>query len=89
MASKTTRDHDEIKRWAHERGATPTIVNRTGGMLRFEFRDQPELAEVDWDQFFDIFDERKLELVYDDKSGSRFHKFVYPETVAAKTRKSA
>ncbi|MGH9465793.1 MAG: hypothetical protein ACRD1Y_00395 [Terriglobales bacterium] len=85
MASHTTRDHDEIQRWAEAHGATPSVVSRTGGMLRFEFSDNPgELSEVSWDDFFQVFDERGLELVYDDKRGSRFHKLVYPETVEGK-----
>lgn len=52
-------------------------------MLRFEFaaNSPGELADVSWDDFFRVFDERGLELVYDDKPGSRFHKLVYPETV--------
>jgi hypothetical protein len=84
MASVTTRDHEEIRNWADEHGATPAVVSRTGGMLRFEFDTPAELAEVSWDDFFDVFDERGLELVYDDKPGSRFHKLVYPETTAGK-----
>lgn len=85
MASHTTRDHDEIRRWAVAHDATPSVVSRTGGMLRFEFAATPpgELADVSWNDFFRVFDERGLELVYDDKPGSRFHKLVYPETVEA------
>jgi hypothetical protein len=84
MASVTTRDHEEIRNWAEEHGAAPAVVSRTGGMLRFEFDTPAELAEVSWDDFFDVFDERGLELVYDDKPGSRFHKLVYPEAAAAR-----
>jgi hypothetical protein len=80
MASVTTRDHEEIRNWADDHDATPAVVSRTGGMLRFEFGAPAELAEVSWDDFFNVFDERGLELVYDDKPGSRFHKLVYPET---------
>jgi len=52
------------------------------GVLRFEFSaaSKPALEEVDWTEFFRVFDERGLELIYDDKPGSRFHKFAYPET---------
>ncbi|HET9784815.1 MAG TPA: hypothetical protein VFP94_07655 [Terriglobales bacterium] len=84
MASVTTRDHEEIRNWADDHGASPAVVSRTGGMLRFEFDTPAELAEVSWDDFFDVFDQRGLELVYDDKPGSRFHKLVYPESTAAK-----
>jgi hypothetical protein len=89
MPSQTTRDHEEIQRWAQERGACPAVVSRTGGMLRFEFdpKRAEELTAVDWDEFFTVFDRKGLELVYDDKPGSRFHKIVYPETVQAKARR--
>ena len=89
MPSQTTRDHEEIQRWAQERGAGPAVVSRTGGMLRFEFEPQraEELTAVDWEEFFTGFDRKGLELVYDDKPGSRFHKIVYPETVEAKARR--
>jgi hypothetical protein len=88
MASETTRDHEEIQNWAKAHNATPAVVSRTGGMLRFEFSPQSasELEELDWDSFFKVFDEKGLELVYDDKPGSRFHKFIYPETEAARSR---
>lgn len=91
MASKSTRDHDEIRRWAEARHAIPTVVSRTGGMLRFEFDPQSResLSPVSWDDFFTVFDEKGLELVYDDKAGSRFHKLVYPETVRAKEEHKA
>lgn len=86
MASKSTRDHEEIKRWADAHHAVPTVVGRTGGMLRFEFDPQSResLTPVSWDDFFKVFDEKGLELLYDDKPGSRFHKIVYPETLKAK-----
>jgi hypothetical protein len=86
VASKSTRDHGEIRRWADAHHAVPTVVGRTGGMLRFEFDPQSResLTPVSWDDFFKVFDEKGLELLYDDKPGSRFHKIVYPETLKAK-----
>ncbi len=38
----TTTDHEEIRRWAEERGARPARVRRTGrdgdpGMIRLDF----------------------------------------------------
>lgn len=58
-------------------------------MLRFEFDpvQARELTGVDWDDFFSVFDRKGLELVYDDKPGSRFHKIVYPETSTTKDRR--
>ena len=83
--SRTTTDHDEIRRWAQERGGVPAGVEGTGGdgdagVLRIEFRDSDDLAEVDWDTFFATFDERELAFVYQEHTGdggvSRFNKFV-------------
>jgi hypothetical protein len=89
-ASYTTTDHDVIRTWAEQRGARPAVVERTedadgSGVLRLEFPDapggsSPDLDEVDWDQFFRVFDDRKLAFVYQERTSdgeiSRFHKFV-------------
>lgn len=90
MASVTTRDHNQIQEWARRHDACPAIVSRTGGMLRFEFdpASAGALREVDWDDFFRVFDEKGLELIYDDKPGSRFHKFIYPDAATAKRPKA-
>ena len=84
--AKTTTDHNEIRRWAEERGGRPATVERTEsgdepGVLRFDFNEpEPELKEISWDEFFDKFDKENLALLYQDetKSGdeSRFFKFV-------------
>ncbi|GEM_PF-1049472 len=82
MATQSTRDHATIQHWAEERQARPALVSRTGGLLRFEFDPASggELKPVSWDEFFQVLDAKGLELIYDDKPNSRFHKFVYPET---------
>jgi len=82
--SKTTTDHDEIRRWAEQRGAAPAAVEGTGdkghepdaGLLRLEFRDNDNLDEVDWDAFFRTFDDRELAFLYEEDKDSRFNKFV-------------
>jgi hypothetical protein len=83
--SRTTTDHDEIRRWAEERGGRPAKVRGTGGdgdpgILRIKFDDSDEdLEEISWDEFFDAFDRNRLPLVYDPDPGSRFQKFVSRE----------
>jgi hypothetical protein len=91
--SKTTRDHDEIRKWAEARGAVPAEVRGTergdeAGILRFEFPNAPnhndsKLEEISWDEFFEKFDERGLELVYQERTAngeeSNFNKLVCPE----------
>ncbi|HEY3826129.1 MAG TPA: hypothetical protein VGL82_16300 [Bryobacteraceae bacterium] len=88
--STTTTDHDEIRRWAEQRGGKPACVQGTGGkgdvgMLRIEFPGKPnanddKLQEITWDQFFEKFDERGLALLYQDHTAegqkSNFNKLL-------------
>ncbi|MCL4398159.1 hypothetical protein M1403_04025 [Patescibacteria group bacterium] len=84
--SKTTTDHNAIKKWAEERGGKPAKVKGTGGggdvgMIRFMFGGNDQaLEEISWNDFFKEFDNKKLALLYQDKTRegqlSRFFKFV-------------
>jgi hypothetical protein len=87
-ASKTTTDHDAIRKWAEKRGGHPTSVTGTehgkesAGVLRLDFGVKDEkLHAVDWDLFFQKFEEAKLAFLYQDKTSngkmSRFHKFIH------------
>jgi hypothetical protein len=86
QSSRTTTDHDVIRKWAEERGGVPASVEGTGsdddaGLLRIEFRDADnDLDEVDWDRFFKTFDDRGLAFLYQETTSdggtSRFNKFV-------------
>jgi hypothetical protein len=87
-ASKMTTDHDAIRKWAERRGGHPTSVTGTehgkeaAGVLRLDFGVKDEkLHAVDWDAFFDKFEESKLAFLYQDKTSdgkmSRFHKFIH------------
>jgi hypothetical protein len=86
--SNTTTDHDEIRRWAEERGGRPATVAGTeaggedAGVLRIDFPggEEDRLEEISWDEFFRKFDDENLAFLYQEqvKDGgeSRFHKFV-------------
>jgi hypothetical protein len=81
--SRTTTDHDTIRAWAEERGGRPAMVETDGpgGILRIDFGEpEDELTEIDWDEFFSIFDQNALKFLYQDKTEtgetSRFNKFV-------------
>ena len=86
--SKTTTDHEVIKKWVEERGGYPATVKATGkgdeaGILRIDFpgySGKESLERISWDEFFDKFEEKKLAFLYQDtmSSGeqSRFSKFV-------------
>lgn len=81
--AKTTTNHDEIRHWVEERGGRPSKVSGVGdgGILRIDFGEPEEsLEELDWDEFFRIFEENRLAFLHQDevKGGqtSRFAKFV-------------
>jgi hypothetical protein len=100
--SKTTRDHEEIRRWAEARGAVPAEVKGTdrggeAGIIRFEFPNAPnhndsKLEEISWEDFFEKFDNNNLELVYQDKTAdgerSNFNKLVHPSEEEHSSRSS-
>ena len=81
---KTTTDHDTIRKWAEARGGRPARVADTGeagGILRIDFREPDEgLEEIDWETFFDIFEDRGLAFLHQDETAgdevSRFNRFV-------------
>ena len=75
-----TTEHEEIRRWAEERGGRPSRVKGTD-ILRIDFRDQDEdLEETSWNEFFRIFDEGDLAFLYQEETSEgadgRFNKFV-------------
>jgi len=94
--SKTTTDHDEIRRWAKERGGKPATVEDTAksgekaGLLRIDFptgAGNPPLKPISWDDFFEKFDEAELAMVYQEETAegetSYFCKFVSRENAHA------
>jgi hypothetical protein len=82
--AKKLTDHQAIRSWAEERGGRPARVEGSkgdGGILRFDFGDKDEgLQEISWEEFFAIFEDRKLALLEQDETSqgktSRFSKFV-------------
>jgi len=101
--SRTTTTHEEIRRWAEERGGKPACVMGTGGkgdigMLRLEFPGKPnardqKLTPISWDDFFEKFDERGLALVYQDRTAngqrSNFNKLISRENEARPKARAA
>jgi hypothetical protein len=81
-ATKTT-DHDAIRKWVEKREGRPSVVEdtvkngRSGGILRIDFGEKDDaLKEIEWDEFFKIFDENKLAFLHQEEGDSRFNKFV-------------
>ena len=87
-ASRTTTDHDEIREWAEARSGEPATVKGTGarneaGVLRIDFpgfTGEGRLQPIDWDEWFEKFDQNKLQFLYQEKTKdgkeSRFFKLV-------------
>jgi len=84
--SRITADHEEIVKWAEERGGKPARVEGTGssgdvGILRIDFGDkEPNLEPITWDQFFAEFEKKNLAFLYQEKTAdgeeSRFFKLI-------------
>ena len=76
----TTTDHKVIQKWAEARNGKPSKVKDaagSGGILRIDFdAREPGLEPISWDEFFKVFDQRKLAFLYQDERDSRFNKFV-------------
>jgi len=87
-----TRDHDVIQQWAEERGAVPAGIEGSEhagrpGVLRLDFpgyeqQQSGRLRSVDWNKWFESFDQRDLVFLYQEhlKNGnqSNFFKFDSP-----------
>jgi len=90
-------NHDEIRKWAEERKATPSCVKGTGGkndtgMIRLDFpgfSGEDSLQEISWDEWFEKFDENDLALLVQDKTAkgqkSNFNKLVSRTTAGGKS----
>ena len=100
-SSKTTTNHDEIRKWAEARGGKPATVKSTesggeAGVLRIDFpgySGKDSLEEISWDEFFAKFDEKNLAFLCQEKTAegkeSRFFKLVSLETADQKSGASS
>ena len=92
-SSRVLTDHDEIRQWAEERDARPSAVQRTHtddsvGIIRLDFpgySGENSLEEIEWDEWFDKFDDNNLALVVQDETAggekSNFNKIVSRDSV--------
>jgi hypothetical protein len=89
-SAEPTTDHDFIRSWVEERGGWPACVRGTGdaegdiGMIRIDFpgfSGDESLQRIEWDQWFEQFEENQLALLHRDMKHSdgqldRFNKLV-------------
>lgn len=89
--SRTTIDHDEIRRWVEAHDGKPASVRGTerseaAGVLRIDFpggAGEKELEHISWDDWFAKFDAERLAFLYQERkadgSDSTFFKLVARE----------
>ena len=87
--SLATTHHEVIREWAEARGGRPATVDGTEhgdhlGVLRFDFGESTDrLREVTWDEWFETFDARRLNFIYQetrtDGAQSNFFRLDNPE----------
>jgi len=77
--SRTTTDHDEIRRWVEEHDGKPASVRGTerggdnAGILRIDFpggAGEDQLEHISWDEWFEKFDESNLAFLYQEEKAS-------------------
>ncbi len=86
--SRTTTDHDEIRRWVEEHDGTPASVKGTeagdeAGVLRIDFpggAGEEALEHISWEDWFEKFDASNLAFLYQERKAggedSTFFKLV-------------
>lgn len=71
--SEKTTDHKTIQSWVEDHNGVPMKVKNTdngdSSLLRIAFpdnkySDSDHLEEISWEEFFKVFDENKLALLY-------------------------
>jgi hypothetical protein len=70
--TRTTSDHEQIRRWVEQRGGRPARVRSRGGgddpgLLRIDFpggAGEEQLERISWDEWFETFDEGGLAFLY-------------------------
>jgi hypothetical protein len=71
--SLVTTHHEAIREWAEARGGKPATVPGTEhgdrlGVLRIDFGEtNAELRPVSWEEWFDTFDSRRLNFIYQEE----------------------
>ncbi|HWT94000.1 MAG TPA: hypothetical protein VN238_13435 [Solirubrobacteraceae bacterium] len=78
-SSKTTTDHDEIRRWVEEHDGKPASVRGTekggddAGILRIDFpggAGEDQLEHLSWDDWFAKFEDSGLAFLYQEQKAS-------------------
>ena len=74
--SKSTRDHDAIRRWAEQHGCRPVRVKDTE-VIQLDCpggAGDETFDEISWDDWLQVFDDRGLQFLY--QEDTNFNKLV-------------
>lgn len=78
-----TVENPTIRSWAEKRGGKPAFLNhdntgRAGDMLKIIFPGETTENHdmLTWDQFFNIFEQNNLKLLYIDEDEKQFYRMV-------------
>lgn len=80
--SAQTTDHEKIKEWTRSRNGIASVINDGGSkVLRIHFPEassdrDDEFNEISWEEFFRIFEDRKLAFLYSTDEESTFNKLI-------------
>ncbi len=86
--SKSTTDHNEIRRWVEARNGRPATVAQTrsgddAGVIRIDFpgySGEDSLEEIGWDEWFAKFEDNGYAFVYQETTAdgeqSSFNRLV-------------
>lgn len=84
--AKTTKNHEEIRKWVEMRGGHPAVVAATanddaGDLLRIDYddpgaNDGDRLHRISWNEFFKILDRNDLAFLHNPAVDGRFSKIV-------------
>lgn len=85
MATYRTTDHEIIRNWILERNGVPAVVRDAsgedgeGGVLRLTFGklNEKDMERISWNEFFAIFDIRRLRFRYEDRASEGSAEFSY------------
>jgi len=68
--SRSTTDHNEIRRWAESVGGRPARVAGSEAALRIDFPgedDGENLEAISWEEFFATFEQENLVFLYEQR----------------------
>jgi hypothetical protein len=84
--TKTTKDHDEIRRWVEQHDGTPATVGGDDdevAVLRIDFpggAGSDRLRQTSWEEWFEKFDQEELAFLYQEQKAdgedSTFFKLI-------------